>query len=68
MFQKQKRTKAHEEIEFYNSIQDWVFATVYWGSLSACFVWFMASSGTKQVESILGDKDSSKILTNRISK
>ena len=29
VFQKQKRTKAHEEIEFHNSIQDWVFTTVY---------------------------------------
>ena len=29
VFQKQKRKKGHEEIEFYNSILDRVFATVY---------------------------------------
>ena len=29
VFQKQKRTKSQEEIEFHNSIQDWVFTTVY---------------------------------------
>ena len=29
VFQKQNK-KTHEEIEFQNSIQDWVFTTVYW--------------------------------------
>ena len=29
VFQKQKRTKTHEEIEFHNSIQDLYFTTVY---------------------------------------
>ena len=29
VFQKQKNQKRHEEIEFYKSIQDWVFTTVY---------------------------------------
>ena len=28
VFQKQKRKKKHEEIEFDNSIQNWVFTTV----------------------------------------
>ena len=28
VFQNQKREK-HEEFEFYNSIEDWVFTTVY---------------------------------------
>ena len=27
-FQKEKRKKGHEEIEFHNSIQDWVINTV----------------------------------------
>ena len=31
VFQKQKRKKkTHEEIEFYKSIQDWVYTSVYW--------------------------------------
>ena len=25
----EKKKKAHEEIKFHNSIQDWVFTTVY---------------------------------------
>ena len=29
VFQKQKREKKHEEIEFHNSVQDLVFTTVY---------------------------------------
>ena len=29
VFQNQKREKKHEEFEFYNSIEDWVFTTVY---------------------------------------
>ena len=29
VFQEQKRKKSHEEIEFHNLIQDWVFTTVY---------------------------------------
>ena len=29
VFQKPKRTKTHEEIEFHNSIQDCIFTTVY---------------------------------------
>ena len=28
LFQKKKK-KKHEEIEFYNSIQNWVFTTIY---------------------------------------
>ena len=28
VFQKQKRKITHDEIESYNSIQDWVFTTV----------------------------------------
>ena len=27
---KKKKKKAHEEIEFHNTVQDWVFTTVYW--------------------------------------
>ena len=29
VFQRQKRKKTHGETEFHNSIQDWVFTTVY---------------------------------------
>ena len=29
VFQKQKRKKTQEEIEFNNSIQDWVFTNIY---------------------------------------
>ena len=29
VFQKQKRKKAYEEIEFHNSIQDSIFTNVY---------------------------------------
>ena len=28
-FSKTKKKKTHEEIEFYNSIEDWIFTTVY---------------------------------------
>ena len=30
VFQKEKRKTTPEEIEFYNSVQDWVFTSVYW--------------------------------------
>ena len=29
VFQKQKNKNTNEEIEFHNSIQEWVFTTVY---------------------------------------
>ena len=45
VFQKQKRKKTDEEIEFHKSIQDWVLTTIYWlycrkvlGKMSGCLV------------------------------